>query len=94
LAAVKKGFQVWSKASAYERAKQMRTAAAIFRQRVKPIARNLTREQGKPLGQSHMEVAAGADIIDWFTGEAHIARSNEPGFSRNPGNHSRKTFAS
>jgi len=27
-------------------------------------------------------------------GAFHIARSNEPGFSRNPGNHSRKKLAS
>jgi succinate-semialdehyde dehydrogenase/glutarate-semialdehyde dehydrogenase len=70
LAAAEKGFQVWRKVSAYERAKLMRKAANILRERAEQIARNLTQEQGKPLAQSRMEVAAGADVIDWFAGEA------------------------
>jgi succinate-semialdehyde dehydrogenase / glutarate-semialdehyde dehydrogenase len=70
LAAVDKGFGVWRKISAFERAKIMRAAATILRERVEPIARNLTQEQGKPLAQARMEIAAGADVIDWFAGEA------------------------
>jgi succinate-semialdehyde dehydrogenase/glutarate-semialdehyde dehydrogenase len=70
LAAVERGFQVWRKVSAYERAKIMRKAATILRERAEDIARNLTQEQGKPLAQSRLEVAAGADIVDWFAGEA------------------------
>lgn len=70
LAAVERGFQVWRKVSAYERAKLMRKAANILRERAEQIARNLTQEQGKPLAQARLEVAAGADIVDWFAGEA------------------------
>jgi len=70
LAAVERGFQAWRKVSAYERAKLMRKAANILRERAEQIARNLTQEQGKPLSQARLEVAAGADIIDWFAGEA------------------------
>jgi succinate-semialdehyde dehydrogenase / glutarate-semialdehyde dehydrogenase len=70
LAAAERGFQVWRKVSAFERAKLMRRAANILRERVEEIARNLTQEQGKPLAQARMEVAAGADVIDWFAGEA------------------------
>jgi succinate-semialdehyde dehydrogenase/glutarate-semialdehyde dehydrogenase len=70
LAAVERGFQVWRKVSAYERAKLMRKAAQILRERAEQIARNLTQEQGKPLAQARLEVAAGADIVDWFAGEA------------------------
>jgi succinate-semialdehyde dehydrogenase/glutarate-semialdehyde dehydrogenase len=70
LAAADKGFKVWRKVSAYERAKLMRKAANILRERVEDVARNLTMEQGKPLAQARMEVNAGADVIDWFAGEA------------------------
>jgi succinate-semialdehyde dehydrogenase / glutarate-semialdehyde dehydrogenase len=70
LAAAAKGFKIWRNISAYERAKLMRAAAALLRERIEPIARNLTQEQGKPLAQARLEVAAGADVIEWFAGEA------------------------
>jgi succinate-semialdehyde dehydrogenase/glutarate-semialdehyde dehydrogenase len=70
LAAAAKGFQIWRKVSAYERAKLMRAAAALLRERAESIARTLTLEQGKPIAQARLELAASADIIDWFAGEA------------------------
>jgi succinate-semialdehyde dehydrogenase/glutarate-semialdehyde dehydrogenase len=70
LSAVQKGFSTWRKVSSYERAKIMRKAAALVRERVESIAQNLTREQGKPLAQARLEINAGADVIDWFAGEA------------------------
>ena len=70
LAAVDKGFKVWSATSAYERSKVMRKAADILRERAGTIAVMMTREQGKPVDQARMEVLAGADIIDWFAEEA------------------------
>jgi succinate-semialdehyde dehydrogenase/glutarate-semialdehyde dehydrogenase len=70
LAAAAKGFLIWRNLSAYERAKIMRAAAGLLRERVEAVARNLTLEQGKPLAQAKLEVAAGADVIDWFAGEA------------------------
>jgi succinate-semialdehyde dehydrogenase / glutarate-semialdehyde dehydrogenase len=69
-AAAAKGFKIWRKVSAYERAKLMRAAAALLRERSESIARNLTQEQGKPLAQSRLELANSADIIEWFAGEA------------------------
>jgi succinate-semialdehyde dehydrogenase / glutarate-semialdehyde dehydrogenase len=70
LAAAAKGFKIWRNISAYERAKIMRGAAALLRERIEPVARNLTQEQGKPLAQARLEVGAGADVIEWFAGEA------------------------
>ncbi|HWU65357.1 MAG TPA: NAD-dependent succinate-semialdehyde dehydrogenase [Ensifer sp.] len=70
LSAADAGFKVWSRTSAFERAKIMRRAAAILRERVEDISRWMTIEQGKPLAQSRQETLAGADIIDWFAGEA------------------------
>ena len=70
LAAAARGFEVWRKTSAYERAKLMRRAAEILRGRVDEIAVTMTLEQGKPLAQARQETLAAADIIDWFAGEA------------------------
>lgn len=73
LAAAARGFEVWRKTSAYDRAKLMRRAADIVRMRVEDIATLMVRENGKPLAQARLETIAGADIIDWFAGEAQRA---------------------
>jgi len=73
LAAAERGFAVWRKTSAYERAKLMRKAADLVRARVEDIAILITRENGKPLAQSRLETLAAADIIDWFAGEGQRA---------------------
>jgi succinate-semialdehyde dehydrogenase/glutarate-semialdehyde dehydrogenase len=70
LEAADKGFKVWRDTSAFERSKLMRKAADIMRSRVDAIAYMMTREQGKPLAQSKMEVLGAADTIDWFAEEA------------------------
>lgn len=70
LEAAEKGFRAWRKVSAFDRAKVMRKAADLLRQRADAIAPLLTQEQGKPLVEAKGEVLAGADIIDWFAEEA------------------------
>lgn len=70
LEAVEKGFQVWRKVSAYERSKIMRKAANLLRERAGDIARIMTLEQGKPVGEAKLETLAAADTIDWFAEEA------------------------
>ena len=70
LAATAKGFETWRRTSAFDRSKPMRKAASLLRERAERIAEIMTLEQGKPLVQSRMETLAGADIIDWFAGEA------------------------
>ncbi|TPI21083.1 NAD-dependent succinate-semialdehyde dehydrogenase [Mesorhizobium sp. B4-1-1] len=69
LAAAEKGFQLWSRTSAFERYKLMRAAAVIVRERAETIARIMTAEQGKPLAEARMETLAAADLIDWFAEE-------------------------
>jgi succinate-semialdehyde dehydrogenase/glutarate-semialdehyde dehydrogenase len=69
LAAAERGFAVWRKTSAYARAKLMRKAADLFRERADKVAWLITREQGKPLKEAKQEALAGADVIDWFAGE-------------------------
>jgi succinate-semialdehyde dehydrogenase/glutarate-semialdehyde dehydrogenase len=70
LAAASKGFETWRNTSAYDRAKIMRKAAALLRERIETIAPLMTQEQGKPVGEARMEATAAADIIEWFAGEA------------------------
>ncbi len=69
LDAAVRGFEVWRKTSAYDRAKVMRRAAELLRERAEDVAAMMTAENGKPLVQSRIETLSGADIIDWFAGE-------------------------
>jgi succinate-semialdehyde dehydrogenase/glutarate-semialdehyde dehydrogenase len=73
LAAADKGFKVWRKVSAFERAKIMRKAADLIRSRAESIARLMTLEQGKLLIESTLEVQMAADVIDWFGEEGRRA---------------------
>jgi succinate-semialdehyde dehydrogenase / glutarate-semialdehyde dehydrogenase len=73
LEAAEKGFRIWRKISAYDRAKMMRKAADLLRSRAADIARIMTMEQGKPLVEAKGETLAGADVIDWFAEEARRA---------------------
>ncbi len=69
LAAAQRGFEVWRKVPANERATTMRRAAALVRERAADIASVLTQEEGKPFAEARVEVLAGADIIEWFADE-------------------------
>ena len=69
LAAAQRGFDAWRDTPAFERAKIMRRAAGLIRERADTMAELLTQEQGKPLVEARGEVLAGADIIDWFADE-------------------------
>ncbi|MDO9413476.1 MAG: NAD-dependent succinate-semialdehyde dehydrogenase [Pseudolabrys sp.] len=69
LGAAEKGFQVWKNTSAYDRAKIMRKAADLLRERAEKVATAQTMEQGKSFAESRMEVLTSADIIDWCAEE-------------------------
>ncbi|MDA8451919.1 NAD-dependent succinate-semialdehyde dehydrogenase [Acidovorax sp. NCPPB 3859] len=69
LEAAQKGFEAWRDIPAVERARTMRRAAALMRERADAIARILTQEQGKPLAEARVEAMAAADIIEWFADE-------------------------
>src|SRR6202008_3140775 len=73
LEAARKGFEVWRATSAYDRAKVMRKAANLVRERAEAIARIMTQEQGKILAESRLEVLVTADIIEWFAEEGRRA---------------------
>ncbi len=69
LEAAQKGFEAWRDLPAIERAKIMRRAAGLMRERAEAIGRILTQEQGKPLAEAKVEAMAAADIIEWFADE-------------------------
>ena len=69
LAATARGFAQWRRVPAVERAKTMREAARLLRERAEHVAQLLTLENGKPLAEALAEVRFGADIIDWFAFE-------------------------
>jgi succinate-semialdehyde dehydrogenase / glutarate-semialdehyde dehydrogenase len=69
LAAAERGAKVWRATAPYERARIMRKAADIIRERLEPIARILTMEQGKVIAEARIEVAVSADIIEWYAEE-------------------------
>jgi succinate-semialdehyde dehydrogenase/glutarate-semialdehyde dehydrogenase len=69
LQAANKGSAVWRATSAYDRAKVLRKAAGLVRERADNIARMMTQEQGKVLAESRVEVLVTADIIEWFAEE-------------------------
>ncbi len=73
LEAAKKGFQVWRATSAYDRAKIMRKAADLMRERHDTIAKVLVQEQGKVYPEARGEVITSADIIDWYAEEGRRA---------------------
>ncbi|QDC39631.1 NAD-dependent succinate-semialdehyde dehydrogenase [Sphingobium fuliginis] len=73
VSAAAEGFAVWRKTSAYDRARIMREAARLLRERARDIAVLMTLEQGKPIAQAEVEVIGAADTIEWFAEEGRRA---------------------
>jgi succinate-semialdehyde dehydrogenase/glutarate-semialdehyde dehydrogenase len=73
LAAAEKGFKLWKSKSAYDRAKVLRKAADLMRERADHISQVLVAEQGKTFVEAKGEVVTSADIIEWFAEEGRRA---------------------
>lgn len=69
LSFAQQGFLAWSRLSPFARSTLMRVAAQLLRERCADIAKLLTQEQGKPIGEALIEVKGAADVIDWFAEE-------------------------
>ena len=63
-------FKKWKSVNSFERYKILQKAASLLRERANEIARIMTIEQGKPIGESLAEVNLSADITDWLGEEA------------------------
>ena len=59
-------FKEWSVRPAAERCELLRRATATVREHSEEIARILTLEQGKPLGQARAEVKGALETLDYF----------------------------
>jgi succinate-semialdehyde dehydrogenase/glutarate-semialdehyde dehydrogenase len=60
----------WKALPAIERARVLRRAADVIRERKDEIAAVMTAEQGKPLAEAAGEVEYSASFLEWFGGEA------------------------
>ena len=69
LAAAQRAFAAWRKVSPLERSAILRKVAALTRERADSIARDITRDQGKPLDESLAEVIKSADHFEWHAEE-------------------------
>lgn len=64
-----KGFKIWRKAPAAQRAAVLNGAAHLLLERQEELARIATTEQGKPLAESRMEVMMVAHLFSFYAGE-------------------------
>ncbi|HEY9223299.1 MAG TPA: NAD-dependent succinate-semialdehyde dehydrogenase [Variovorax sp.] len=88
LQAADRGFKVWRATPAYDRAKVLRRAAELLRERAESISTLLTLEQGKALHEARYELASSADYFEWFAEEGRrVYGRTVP--SRRPGVHQR-----
>lgn len=69
LDAAARAFPSWRATAPAERARILRGAAALLRERADQIAVAMTLEQGKPLREARLEVLASADTYDWYAEE-------------------------
>src|SRR6478672_3641952 len=67
------GLALWRATPASDRAKVLRKAAGLVRERADSIAQIMTQEQGKVRPESRGEVLVTADIIEWFAEEGRRA---------------------
>ncbi|HYG86656.1 MAG TPA: NADP-dependent succinate-semialdehyde dehydrogenase [Azospirillum sp.] len=67
--AAERAWPAWRARTAKERAKVMRVWFDLMMTNQEDLARIMTAEQGKPLGESRGEVAYAASFIEWFAEE-------------------------
>jgi len=70
LTAAGAAFDRWKDVSVYERAKILRQAAGLLRERIEALALAMTLEQGKTIGESRIELMGAADIFEATAEEA------------------------
>jgi len=70
LDAANRAYRVWRATPALERGAVLRKAARLLRERADVIARNATREEGKTLAETRIEVLGSANLFDFYAEEA------------------------
>ena len=69
LQAAERGFRLWKRATTDERARVLRGAAQLIRQRIDHIARVATLEEGKTLAETRIEAHAAANLFEFYAEE-------------------------
>ncbi|MBB3674546.1 aldehyde dehydrogenase family protein [Modestobacter versicolor] len=77
VAAAAAAFPAWSQLSPHERAARLGDAAAAITAAAGPLAELLTREQGKVLWESRVDVGGAAHILGYYTGLADRLAEDE-----------------
>ena len=70
LTVAEKAYRQWRATPALERGAVLRKAAQLMRDRAETIARNATREEGKTVAETRIELFAGANLFDFYAEEA------------------------
>ncbi len=66
LAAAERGFRLWKRATAEERARVLKGAASLIRERVDHIARVATLEEGKTVAETRIEALVTANLFEFY----------------------------
>jgi succinate-semialdehyde dehydrogenase/glutarate-semialdehyde dehydrogenase len=67
------GFKVWKAKTPLERQKVMAKAADLLEADIDRLARNLTMEMGKPVGEAKLELGFAIDVLRWYGEEGKRA---------------------
>lgn len=73
LEAAEAGFRVWRNKTPLQRQQVLEQAARNLEARADEVAENMTREQGKPVGEAKMEVGFVVDMFRWYGEEGKRA---------------------
>ncbi|MEK9936936.1 MAG: NAD-dependent succinate-semialdehyde dehydrogenase, partial [Rhodobiaceae bacterium] len=63
------GFNIWRKMTPHSRQAILEKAACHLEDRFEDISANLTREMGKPIGESRIELRVAIDLLRWYAEE-------------------------
>jgi len=66
-----RGFQIWRKSTAQDRAAVLTGAARLMLERADDLARIATMEEGKPFPEAKIEVMMNVGLFNFYAGECH-----------------------
>ena len=69
LTSSRNGFNVWRRMTPHSRQTILEKAACLLEDRFEDISTNLTREMGKPVGESRIELRVAIDLLRWYAEE-------------------------
>jgi len=78
-------FKKWSETPAIERSRTLFKAAEIVRANLEELARTLTIEQGKPIGEARGEIGSFANSCEYYAGLIGRERGAQTPFSTGEG---------